>query len=207
MVVEHVRPGDVAVIGNPNLIKQPQMQLPLSCVKHFGFQCIRRQSGLRPHVVQDFLVLFADRSFGYYEALPRTPRGDFIFSGPPQFEHFYPKFIGPFPSSGAADMARLATDVRRHGGCPIFVLTPLLPNPRDISRWQNEFTKLWREIDEAGLHDIVVENSPLWKDRTLFHHDEHMSERGREIWTRSVIAKLQENGLPGSCGRVDERSG
>jgi hypothetical protein len=205
MVVEHIRPGDVVIIGNPNLRRSPQMQLPLRCVKHFGLECIRKQSGLRPHIIQDALVLFTDRPFGD-EVLPRTPRGDFIFPEQPQFEMFRPKFSGPFPKNSADDMAKLAGDVRRRGGCPIFVLTPLLPEPEEIALWQNEFATLWREIDEAGLHDIVVEDSPLWSDRTLFHHDEHMSERGREVWSQSIIAKLQKNGLPGSCRRVDARS-
>jgi hypothetical protein len=205
MVIEHIKPGDVVVIVNPNLRRLPQMQLPLTCVKHFGFECIRMQKGFQPHIIQDSLVLFTDRSFGD-EVLRRTPRGDFIFPEQPQFTKFRPKFNGPFPTNGADDMAKLAKDVRRHGGCPIFVLTPLLPESEEIALWQDEFDKLWRQIDEAGLHDIVVEDSPLWNDRTLFDHDEHMSERGREIWSRSIIAKLQKNGLPGSCDRIEARS-
>ena len=205
MVVEHIRPGDVAIIVNPNLRRLPQMQLPLRCVQHFGFECIRKQSGFSPHIIQDALVLFTDRSFGY-EALSRTPRGDFIFSEQPKFRTVPPKFNGPYPKNGADDIAKLAMDVRQRGGCPIFVLTPLLTESGESALWQNEFTRLWREIDEAGLHNIMVEDSPLWSDPTLFHHDEHMSERGREVWSRSIIAKLQESGLPGNCGRVDIRS-
>lgn len=206
MVVEHVRPGDVVIVANPNLRKPPQLEMPLSCVKHFALACRRKQSGFRPRIVQDALVLFTDRAFGY-ESQPRTPHGDYIFSGAPQYEQFRPKFTGQFPRNGVADMAKLAADVRQRGGCPIFVLTPLLPEPNDVPLWQNEFEKLWRQIDEAGLHDIVVEDSPLWSERTFFHHDEHMSERGREVWTRSIIAKLRRNGLPGSCGRDEARSG
>ena len=204
-VVDHMRPGDVAIIANPNLRRLPQLQLPLRCVNHFGFECIRKQSGFSPHIVQDALVLFTDRSFGS-EPLAQTPRGDFIFSEPSKFMTIPPKFDGPFPKNGADDIAKLAREVRRHGGCPIFVLTPLLPKSGEIALWQNEFTGLRREVDEAGLHNIMVEDSPLWSDPTLFHHDEHMSERGREVWSRSIIAKLQENGLPGNCGRVDIRS-
>jgi hypothetical protein len=205
MVAEHIRPGDVVIIADPNLRKPPQMQLPLSCVKHFGFECIRLQEGFQPHIVQDALVLFTDRSFGDEES-HRTPHGDYIFPNPPQFEMFRPKFVGPFPKNSAGDMAKIAMDVRRHGGCPIFVLTPLLPESAEVPLWQNEFTKLRRAMDEAGLHDIVVEDSPIWNEQTLFHHDEHMSERGREVWTGMIIAKLQKNGLPGSCERVNARS-
>jgi hypothetical protein len=204
MVVEHIRPGDVIIVGNPNLRKLPQMELPLTCVKHFGFECIRTQSGFRPRIVQDALVLFTDRAFGY-EQLARTPRGDFIFPRKPEYAAFRPKFMGSFPKTGADNMAKFAADVHRHGGCPILVLTPLLPEQGEIALWQREYTRLWREIDAAGLHDIVVQDSPLWNDRSLFHHDEHMSERGREVWTRSVIAKLHANGLPGSCPRSDAR--
>jgi hypothetical protein len=150
-------------------------------------------------------VLFTDHPFGY-EAIPRTPRGDFIFLEQPKFKTVPPKFDRPFPKNGADDIAKLAMDVRRRGGCPIFVLTPLLPESGEIALWQNELTRLWREIDEAGLHNIMVEDSTLWSDPTLFDHDEHMSERGREVWSRSIIAKLHENGLPGSCGRVNVRS-
>ena len=200
MVLEHVRPGDVVIIANPNLMKLPQMELPLECVKHFGFECIRPQEGLRPRIIQDALVLFTDRAFGY-ELLPRNSRGDFIFPRKPQFESFRPKYRGPFPKDGAGQMARLAADVRHHGACPIFVLTPILPEPGELALWQNEFTRLWQGIDQAGLRDLVVRDSPLWNDRTLFHHDQHMSERGREIWTGSIIARLRANGLPGTCGR------
>jgi hypothetical protein len=203
MVVEHIRPGDVVIIADPNLRKSPQMQLPLRCVRHFGFECMREQTGFAPRIVEDALVLFTDRSFGD-EPLARTPRGDFIFSDTPKT--IPPKFQAPFPKNGVDNMAKLAGDVRRRGGCPIFVLTPLLPRPEQISLWQNEFTALWRKIDDAGLHDIVVEDSPLWSDPTLFHHDEHPSEPGRKIWTGSVIAKLHEKGLPASCGQVDARS-
>src|SRR5215469_9434149 len=97
-------------------------------------------------------------------------------------------------------------EVRGHGGCPIFLLTPMLTQPADVAPWQKEFDKLWGELDKAGLRNVVVEGSPLWNDRMLFHHDEHMSEQGREIWTRMVIAKLQKDGLPDSCGRVNARS-
>jgi len=155
-----------------------------------------------PRIIQDALVLFTDRPFGY-EADPRTPRGDWIFLEEPESETVPPKFSGPFPKNSAADLAELAMDVRRRGGCPIFVLTPILPEPEEIALWQNEYTRLWREIDEAGLHDVMVENSPLWSDSTLFHHHEHMSERGREVWSRSIISKLRQNGLPASCRRVD----
>jgi hypothetical protein len=103
-------------------------------------------------------------------------------------------------------MARLARDIRGRGACPIFVLTPLLPKPEQIPLWQNEFDKLWHAIDEVGLHDVVVDDSPLWSDPALFHHDEHPSQRGREVWSGSVIAKLQEKGLPGTCGQLDARS-
>ncbi len=202
MVVEHIRPGDVAIIVNPNLMRLPRMQLPLRCVKDFGFECIRKQSGLRPHIIQHALVLFTDRPFGY-EADPRTPRGDWIFSEQPTMEAVPPRFYGPFPKDSAEDLAELAKDVRRRGGCPIFVLVPLLPESGEIALWQSEFTKLWREIDEAGLHDVTVENSPLWSDAALFHHNEHMSEVGREVWSRSVVSKLHENGLPGSCRQID----
>src|SRR5262249_32113411 len=88
-------------------------------------------------------------------------------------------------------------------GCPLFVLTPFWPEAKEAGLWQDEIAKLWQRIDAAGLHDIVVPDSPLWDERTLFHHDEHPSERGREIWSRTVIAKLMERGLPGSGGRVD----
>jgi hypothetical protein len=203
MVLEHIRPGDVVIIADPNLRRLPQMQLPLGCVRHFGFECIREQSGFRPRIIQDALVLFTDRSFGD-ETLPRTPRGDFIFSR--SQKTVPPKFQGPFPDNGADNMAKLASDVRRRGGCPIFVLTPLLPRSEELPLWQHEFTRLRQEMDEAGLHDIAVDETPLWSDPTLFHHDEHMSERGREIWSRSVIAKLHENGLPGSCRPIDARS-
>jgi len=49
----------------------------------------------------------------------------------------------------------------------------------------------------------MVEDSPLWSDASLFHHDEHMTERGREIWTASIIAKLRDSGLPGSCAQAE----
>jgi hypothetical protein len=205
LVVEHIRPGDVVIIANPNLRKPPQMQLPLTCVKHFGFECIRMQDGFRPRIVEDATVLFTGRSFGD-EGYQRTLHGDFIFPNPPQFMVAPPKFAGPFPKNSADDMAKIAMDVRRHGGCPIFLLTPLFPEPGEIALWQDEYAKLWREIDEAGLHDIVVEDSPLWNERTDFHHDEHPSEHGREIWSGMVLAKLQKNGLPGSCGRVNALS-
>jgi hypothetical protein len=198
MVEEHIRPGDVVIIADPNLRRSPQLKLPLRCVTHFEFDCMRPQSGFRPRIVQDALVLFTGRAFGE-EPLPQTARGDFIFPKVPQYAPFRARFAGPFPNNGVANIAQLAADIRRHGACPIFLLTPLLPEPEALSLWQNEVDKLWRHIDEAGLHDIVVQDSPLWTDRTLFHHDEHMSERGREVWTRMVVAKLQENGLPGSC--------
>src|SRR5438067_837960 len=91
MVGEHIKPGDVVIIANPNLRRLPQMQLPLTCVKHFGFECIRMQAGFQPHIVQDALVLFTDRSFGD-EVRPRTPRGDLIFPEKPEFAMFRPKF-------------------------------------------------------------------------------------------------------------------
>ena len=203
MVFEHIRPGDVLVIADPNLRKSPQMQLPLSCVRHFEFNCIRKQTGFKPHIVEDFLVLFTDRSFGD-EKLTRTPRGDLIFENSPK--PFAAKFQGSFPSNGPDNMVKLASDVRQRGGCPIFVLAPLLPRPEEIPLWRNEFAKFWRAIIKAGLHDIVVDDLPLWNDPALFHHDEHPSERGRVIWSRSVIAKLQERGLPDSCGRIGARS-
>jgi hypothetical protein len=90
----------------------------------------------------------------------------------PKFKTVPPKFDRPFPKNGADDIAKLAMDVRRRGGCPIFVLTPLLPESGEIALWQNELTRLWREIDEAGLHNIMVEDSTLWSDPTLFDHDE-----------------------------------
>jgi hypothetical protein len=203
MVIEHARPGDVFVIADPNLRKPPQMQLPLRCVREFGLDCIRGQNGLSPHIIQDSLVLFTDRSFGD-EPVPRTAKGDLTYSKPQKT--FPPAFQGPFPKNGADNMAKLAKDVRGRGACPIFVLTPLLPKPEQISLWQAEFDKLWHAIDEAGLHDVVVEDSPLWSDPVLFHHDEHPSERGREVWSASVIAKLREKGLPGTCGQLDARS-
>jgi hypothetical protein len=204
-VVAHIRPGDVAIIANPNLRKLPEMQLPLRCVTHFGFECIRKQSGFSPHLMQDALVLFTNRSFGD-ETLTRTTRGDFAFLEQRKFKTISPKFNGSFPKNGVDDIAKLAMQVRRRGGCPIFVLTPLLPRSDEIALWQNEFTGLWREIDNAGLHDIVVEDSPLWSDPTLFHHDEHMSERGRDVWSQKIIAKLHASGLPGRCGQVAVRS-
>jgi len=205
MVLEHIKPGDVVIIANPNLRKPPQMELPLSCVRHFGFECIRMQSGFQPRILEDATILFTDRSFGE-EQSTRSPRGDFVFPEPPQYEQFRPKFAGPFPENSAADMAKLAADVRRRGACPIFVLTPIWPETNEIPLWQKEYDKLWGKIDEAGLHNIVVEDSPLWSDGMLFHHDEHMSEPGREIWTGMILAKLQKNGLPASCGRVNARS-
>jgi len=205
LVAEHIRPGDVVVIANPNLRKSPQMQLPLSCVKHFGFECIRYQEGFLPHIVQDSLVLFTNQSFGD-ETLARTAHGDFIFPEKVQFTVAPPKFAGPFPANSAGDMAKLAAIVRSHGGCPIFVLTPFWPEENEVGLWQNEIDRLWQGIDAAGLHDIVVPDSPLWNERTLFHHDEHPSERGREIWSRAIIAKLQERGLPASCERVNARA-
>jgi hypothetical protein len=206
MVLEHIRPGDVVIIANPNVRKPPQMRLPLTCVRHFGFECIRWQSGFQPRIVQDATILFTDRSFGE-EKTTRTPRGDYIFEEKPVYEHFPPKFAGPFPANSAADMAKLAADVRRRGACPIFALTPLWPEAKEIPLWQKEFDNLWAKIDEAGLRNIVVEDSALWTDRMLFHHDEHMSEPGREIWTGMILAKLQKNGLPASCGRVNARAG
>jgi|SRR5579871_2289555 len=206
MILEHVRPGDVVIIANPNLRKPPQIELPLTCVRHFGFECIRLQSGFAPRVAEDATILFTDLSFGD-EEMKRTQRGDFVFPTPPQFEQFRPKFAGPFPANTAGDMAKLAADVRRHGACPIFLVTPIWPESKEIPLWQREYDKLWGKIDEAGLHNIVVEDSPLWEDGKLFHHDEHMSERGREIWTGMIIAKLQKNGLPASCGRVDASAG
>jgi hypothetical protein len=203
MIAQHIRPGDVVIIANPNLRKAPQMELPLTCVRHFGFECIRMQDGFQPHIVQDSLVLFTNQSFGE-EATRRTARGDYVFEEP-QFQRFPGKFA-PFPQNSAQDMAEIAMDVRRHGGCPIFVLTPFLTDSKNLPLWQGEVTKLWRNIDEAGLNDVVVEDSPIWNERTLFHHDDHMSERGREIWTRMILAKLEKSGLPGRCGRIDAQA-
>src|SRR4051812_8439387 len=45
MVSEHIRPGDVVVIADPNVMKSPQIQLPLRCVKDFRFDCMREQTG------------------------------------------------------------------------------------------------------------------------------------------------------------------
>jgi hypothetical protein len=205
MVLDHIKPGDVAIIANPNLRKSPQMRLPLTCVRHFGFECIRAQSGFRPRILEDATILFTDNSFGD-EQLTRSPRGDYVFPEKPQYAPFRAKFAGPFPENSAADMAKLAADVRRHGACPIFVLTPIWPESKEIPQWQKEYDKLWGKLDEAGLHNIVVEDSILWSDGMLFHHDEHMSEPGREIWTGMILARLQKNGLPGSCGRVNARS-
>jgi hypothetical protein len=78
MVVEHLRRGDVAIIGNPNLRKSPQMQLPLRCVKHFGFECIRKQSGLSSHIIQDALVLFTDRPLAMGRSSNATRRSYFF---------------------------------------------------------------------------------------------------------------------------------
>ena len=206
MVLEHIRPGDVVIIANPNIRKPAQMELPLSCVRNFGFECIRMQSGFQPRIVEDATILFTGRSFGDEEMI-RTPRGDFVFPVPPVFAPFRAKFAGPFPENSAGDMAKLAADVRRRGGCPIFVLTPLWADSKDIPLWQKEYDKLWGKIDEAGLHNIVVQDSPLWNDGKLFHHDEHMTEQGREIWTGMILAKLKENELPGSCGRVNAQAG
>ena len=203
MVIAHVRPGDAVVIVDPNLRKPPQMQLPLSCVRHFGFECMREQNGYGPRIVHDALVLFTDRAFDE-EPLERTPKGDLVFTE--ATKTFPPKFQGPFPKNGADTMAALAREVRGRGACPIFLLTPLLPKPEETPLWQNEYNKLWHEIDEAGLHDVVMEDSPLWRDPALFHHDEHPNRRGREIWSASVVAKLQMNGLPGTCGQLDARS-
>jgi hypothetical protein len=203
MVFEHIRPGDVVVIAEPNLRRSPQMQLPLSCVRRFGSECMRDQSGYIPRIVNDALVLFTDRSFGD-EHLARTPRGDFIFADAQKTVP--PSFQGPFPKNGADNMAKLAKEVRQRGACPIFVLAPILPKSEEIPLWQKEYASLWQQIDAAGLHDLVVADSTLWDDPALFHHDEHPSERGRVIWTGSVIAKMREKGLPASCGQVDARS-
>ena len=205
LVALHIRPGDVAVIVNPNLRKAPQMQLPLACVTHFTRDCIRKQSGYRPRIVEDALVLFTNRAFGNEPSM-RNPHGDFIFSEDPKIKTVPPKFAGPFPKNGAGDIAAVAMDVRKHGGCPIFAFTPLLPRTEEVALWQDAFAKLRAGIDAAGLHDLMVEDSPLWSDAALFHHDEHMTERGRKIWTDSIIAKLRDNGLPDSCREANARS-
>ena len=203
MVIGHTRPGDVVVIADPNLRKLPQMQLPLSCIRRLGWECIREQPGFGPHIVEDALLLFTDRSFGE-EKQRRTPKGDLVFADAQK--PVPPKFLAPFPENGAGNMAKLAREVRARGACPVFVLTPLLPMPEERALWQNEVDKLWRDIDAAGLHDVVMEDSPLWRDPALFHHDEHPSERGREIWSDSLIAMLQRNGLPGGCRELDARA-
>jgi hypothetical protein len=136
--------------------------------------------------------------------MPRTERGDYIFSIKQQT--FSPPFQGAFPKNGASNMAKLAKEVRDRGGCPIFIFAPLLPKSEEVPKWQDAFATLWQGIDEAGLHDIVIADSPLWSDPTLFHHDEHPSETGRVIWTGSVISKLGEQGLPASCRQVAARS-
>jgi hypothetical protein len=201
MVFDHMRPGDVAIIVNPNLSRAPRLEIELRCVRDFTFDCFREQPGRLPRIVNDMLVLFTDRAFAY-EVVPRTERGDTIFPEEPTLQTRPARFAGPFPENGAEDLAELAAEVRRRGGCPIIVLTPLLPAPEERALWQTEFDKLWGRIDQAGLTNIVVEDSPLWGDLALFHHHEHPSEPGRERWTESVIAKMQENGLPGGCGGV-----
>ena len=201
MVFEHLRPGDIAVIVNPNVTRLPLLEMPLSCVWQFGLKCIRDQGGRRPRFIEDAMVLFTDRAFGY-ETSPRSSRGDFIFPEDSPLQSIPRAFTGPFPKNTASDLAELAEVARRDGLCPIIALTPLLPQPEEHALWQSEFDELYQELGRAGLRDIVVQGAQLWSDPSLFHHHEHPSERGREIWSQSVIAKLQEGTLPEGCARA-----
>jgi len=160
------------------------------------------QSGYRPRIVEDALVLFTGHSFGS-EPLNRTPRGDFVFSESAKTKTVPPKFSGPFPKNDARDIAELAMEVRRHGGVSDLRVHAAPARTEEVVSGRTQFANLRAQIDAAGLHDsngrgfALVERCQPFPSRRA--HDRAWGGRsGRQ----SIIAKIAHSGLPGSCAQA-----
>ena len=96
------------------------------------------------------------------------------------------------------NLMKAQVDAALKGGlCPILAYVPLLVSNDSVSAHLAATEELNASVREAGIEQYVAFTPMIETDKSLFMDIPHMSETGREKWTRVLISEITSRKM---CG-------